>query len=423
MLACQPTAAERPLAFSALDDLFAEVADEVLPAVPGPRRRVVEAALLREPSPAPDSPVLPEASSALPERRALARGILDALRILSRAAPLVVAIDDAQWLDRPSANALEFCIRRLRREPVLILLTFRADNPVPLGLDRALAPDGLSRVRLGPLSPAAIGEILRSRLGAALPRHTLTRLYDACGGNPLYALECAHALMEHPRMPRTNEPIPIPRTLTDLVRDRVRHLTPDVRRVSQMAAAASCPCERLIRAACDDMESWAAIDQAIDFRILERDGEELRFTHPLLRSVLYADMTPGQRRLAHQRLAASAEGIEERAWHFALGADRPSGQIAEMLDAAAAHAGLRGAPEEAAALTEQATRLTSADRTERGPRTDGARRRLPLPCGRHNSQPRADPIRSRYRPSRPADRPTASPAGHDPLSPEHLAGG
>ena len=363
VLACQPTAAERPLAFSALDDLFAEIADEVLPALPGPRRRVVEAALLREPSPAPDSPVLPGANSALPERRALARGVLDALRILSRAAPLVVAIDDAQWLDRPSANALEFCIRRLRREPVLILLTFRADDPVPLGLDRALAPDGLSRVRLGPLSPAAIGEILRSRLGAALPRHTLTRLYDACGGNPLYALECAHALMEHPRMPRTNEPIPIPRTLTDLVRDRVRHLTPDVRRVSQMAAAASCPCERLIRAACDDMESWAAIDQAIDFGILERDGEELRFTHPLLRSVLYADMTPGQRRLAHQRLAASAEGIEERAWHFALGADRPSGQIAEMLDAAAAHAGLRGAPEEAAALTEQATRLTSADRT------------------------------------------------------------
>jgi DNA-binding CsgD family transcriptional regulator len=359
VLTCQPAAPERPLAFSALDDLFAEVADEILPALPGPRRRVLEAALLREPSSEPGSP---EPDSALPERRALARGVLDALRTLSGGAPLVIAIDDAQWLDRPSASALEFCIRRLQREPVLILLTFRAGDPVPLGLDRALAPDGLGRVRLGPLSLAAIGEILRSRLGAALPRHTLTRLYDACGGNPLYALECAHALLEHPRMPRTNEPIPIPRNLTDLVRNRIRHLTPDVRRVSQLAAASSCLRERLIRAACDDMESWAAIDQAIDSRILEREGEELRFTHPLLRSVLYGDMTPKQRRFTHQRLATSAEGIEERAWHFALGADRPSRQIAEMLDAAAAHAGLRGAPEEAAALTEQATRLTPADR-------------------------------------------------------------
>jgi DNA-binding CsgD family transcriptional regulator len=362
VLACQPAPAERPLAFSALDDLFAEVADEVLPVLPGPRRRVVEAALLREPSPEPGSPVPPEADGALPERRTLARGILDALRILSGRGPLVIAIDDAQWLDRPSASALEFCIRRLQREPVLVLLTFRADGPVPLGLDRALPPDGLGRVQLGPLSLGAIGEILRSRLGTALPRHTLARLYDACGGNPLYALECGHALLEHPRMPRTNEPIPIPRNLTDLVRNRVRHLTPDVRRVSQMAAASSCPRERLIRAACDDMESWAAIDQAIDFRVLERDGEELRFTHPLLRSVLYADMTPKQRRTAHQQLAAIAEDLEERAWHFALGADRPNWEIARMLDDAAAHAGLRGAPEEAAALAEQATRMTPADR-------------------------------------------------------------
>jgi DNA-binding CsgD family transcriptional regulator len=362
VLVCQPASTERPLAFSALDDLLAEVAEEVLPALQGPRRRVVEVALLRERSAEPGSPILSQTSGPPPERRALARGVLDALRILSGGERLVIAIDDAQWLDRPSASALEFCIRRLRREPVLILLTFRADDPVPLGLDRALPPDGLGRVQLGPLSIDAIGEILRSRLGAGLPRHTLTRVYDACGGNPLYALECAHALLEHPRVPRTNEPIPIPHNLTDLLRHRVRHLKPDVRRVSQTAAAASCPRERLIRAACDDMESWAAIDQAIDVRILERDGEELRFTQPLLRSVLYADMSPKQRRAAHQRLAASAEDIEERAWHFALGADRPNGEIAEMLDDAAAHAGRRGAPEEAAALAEQATRLTPANR-------------------------------------------------------------
>ena len=150
----------------------------------------------------------------------LARGILDALRILSGSAPLTVAVDDAYWLDRPSARVLEFCFRRLRNEPVWILLTFRTGDVVPLGLDRALPPDRLGRVQLGPLSLGAIGEILRSRLGAVLPRYALTRLYDTCGGNPFYALECARVLLDRPHASLTREPLPLPRSLDDLVRRR-----------------------------------------------------------------------------------------------------------------------------------------------------------------------------------------------------------
>lgn len=364
VLACQPGPAERPLAFSALGDLFGDVTGEILAALPGPRRRAMEVALLRDASLGPLSAGLSEVDQPLPERRALARGILDTLRILSGSAPLVVAVDDAQWLDRPSAGVLEFCFRRLHREPVSILLTFRTDDPIPLGLDRALLPDQLGRVRLGPLSLGAIGEILRSRRGTALPRYALTRLYDACGGNPFYALECARVLAEHPHTSLICEPLPIPRGLGALVRRRVRHLTPDVRRVGQLIAASPDPRERLIRAACDDQESWGAIDQAIDEGIVERDGEVLRFTHPLLRSVLYGEMPLGERRQVHRRLGAAAEDVEERAWHLALGAKRPSGEIAGMLDGAARHAASRGAPEEAATLAEQAVRLTPAGRSE-----------------------------------------------------------
>ena len=104
----------------------------------GRGRRAVEVALLRDASPGPRSAGLPRAGRPVPEPRVLARGILDALRILSGDAPLMIAVDDAQWLDRPSAGVLEFCFRRLQREPVSILLTFRTDDPVPLGLDRAL---------------------------------------------------------------------------------------------------------------------------------------------------------------------------------------------------------------------------------------------------------------------------------------------
>jgi DNA-binding CsgD family transcriptional regulator len=364
VLSCRPTAAERPLAFSALDDLFGDVAGEVLPALAGPRKRAVEVALLHDPSPESASASLPEAGRPLPGRRVLARGILDALRILSVRAPLVVAVDDAHWLDRPSAAVLEFCFRRLRDEPVFILMTVRTDDTVPLGLDHALPPDRLGCVRLGPLSLGAIGEILRSRLGAVLPRHALTRLYDACGGNPFYALECARALSGQPELSLTNEPIPLPHSLCGLVQRRVRRLTPEVRRVGRLIAASSDPRERLIRAACHDEESWAVMDQAIDEGLIERDGEVLRFTHPLLQSVLYGEMPLKERRQVHQQLGVAAEDIEERAWHLALGADRPSEEIAAMLDGAARHAASRGAPEEAAAIAEQAARLTPAGQPE-----------------------------------------------------------
>ncbi len=360
VLSCQPTSGERPLAFSALDDLFGAAAADILPALAGPRKRAVEVALLRDVSCEPSAVGLLQAGRPPPERRTLARGILDGLRILSRRSPLVIAVDDAHLLDRPSAAVLEFCFRRLRDEPVTILLTLHSDAIFPLGLDRALPPDRLGRVPLGPLSLGAIGEMLRTRLGITLPRHALTRLYDACDGNPFYALECARTFAGRSKVPRTNEPIAVPPNLRDLVRRRVRRLSPAARQVGWLVAASSDPRERLICAAFDQRESWAAIDQAIDDGIIERDGDVLRFTHPLLRSVLYGEMTLNQRRMAHRQLAKTAEDTEDHAWHLALGAERPADETAGVLGRAAEHAASRGAPEEAAALAEQAVRLTPA---------------------------------------------------------------
>jgi DNA-binding CsgD family transcriptional regulator len=364
VLSCRPALAERPLAFSALTDLFGDVGEVVLAALPEPRRRAVEIALIRDEPSSPPSTAVPQAGHPRPERHVLARGILDMLRALSADRPVVIAVDDAQCLDRPSIGVLEFCFRRLESEPVSILLTFRTADAVPLGLERTLPSDRLSRVRLGPLSLGVIGEILRSRLGALLPRYALTQLYEACGGNPFYALECARALLSHPSLPRTNEPIPVPRSISEVVRHHVRQLTPEVRLVGRTVAASPHPRERLIRAASTDGDSWAAIDQAIDAGLIERDGEMLRFTHPLLRSTLYREMPPNERRQVHRRLGAVATDIEERAWHLSLAADRPSEDMAMMLDDAARHAASRGAPAEAATITEQAARLTPADRSD-----------------------------------------------------------
>jgi len=172
-----------------------------------------------------------------------------------------------------------------------------------------------------------------------LPRYTLTRLYEACGGNPFYALESARALVEHQRTSVVNEPIPVPKSLGDLVRHRLRGLSPEALDVGRLIAASSDPRERLIRAAYGASESWVAIDQAIDDGIIERDGDSLRFTHPLLRSVLYAEMTLNERRQLHRQLGAVAEEIEDLAWHLALGAEGPSEEIAEVVDGALRHGG------------------------------------------------------------------------------------
>jgi DNA-binding CsgD family transcriptional regulator/tetratricopeptide (TPR) repeat protein len=355
------------LSFSALGDLFGEVSVDTLATLPPARRRAIEAAVLGMPRVGPDPPSHPGADHARPDQWLVARGTLDVLRIMAATSPLVLAIDDAQWLDPPSAGVLEFCFRRLGDEPVSILLTCSGDHdsePVPQGMARALSPDRLQQIQLGPLSLGAIGTVLRSKLGAVFPRHTLTRLYEACGGNPFYALESAQALMSGPRLPATNEPIPLPPRLNDLVRSRVHHLSPSVRQVSRLVAASSGPRERVICAAYGDGGSWAPVDEAVSQGIIERDGDLLRFTHPLLRSALYAEMNPDERRDAHRRLGAATTDVEERAWHLALAADRPSEDVARVLDAGADHAALRGVPEAAAALQEQALRLTQASQPE-----------------------------------------------------------
>src|SRR5262249_51573635 len=250
VLSCRPASSEGPLAFSALDDLLGDVIEEFLPELPECRRQAVAVALARGTSP-----------GSMPDRQALARGTLDAFRILSSATPLLVAVDDAQWLDRPSAGVLEFCFRRLEREPISILLTFRgADLVAPLGLDRALSPGRVAHVTLGPLSLGAIGEILRSQLGAGLPRYTLTRLYDACGGNPFYALESARSLVGHQRTSLASRPIPVPKSLGDLVRHRLRGLSAEARDAGRLGPAPSHPREPPIPAAFGAPEALAAVD-------------------------------------------------------------------------------------------------------------------------------------------------------------------
>jgi ATP/maltotriose-dependent transcriptional regulator MalT len=350
-LVCRPAGAEVRLSFAALGDLLAGVLEEALPALPVPQGRALQVALL-----------LVEPEGEPPDQRAIGLAVLNVLRTLSSAGPLLVAVDDVQWLDAPSAAVLAFALRRLGAEPVGVLATVRltGGGPPGVGFEPWLPAE---RLGLGPLSLAAVHELLRTRLGLSPSRPTLLRLHQAAGGNPLFALELGRALLDQGHEPAPEEPLPVPASLRALVRERLARLPAPARQSLLAVAALSRPTVALAVAVGGQEEhTLADLERAASTDVITYEGERIRFTHPLLASTLYAGAPLGQRRQLHGRLAELVTDGEERARHLALAADGPDLGVAAALEEAATHAHLRGAPDAAAALCEQACALTPAGR-------------------------------------------------------------
>ena len=353
VLSSQAVRSEAQFSFAALGDLFEQVLDGILPLLPDPQRRALEIATLRA-----------DATGSPPDERAVSVGVLGVLRLLARSGPLLVAVDDLQWLDPSSARVLEFVIRRLADEQVGILASVRTGggDRVPLGLDRALPPERLERLQVGPLSLGALSSLIRSRLDATVPRPTLLRIHDSTRGNPLFALELTRALLEQGVELAPGQSLPVPSTLRELVELRLRRVPARVRRLLLAVAALSRPTVSMIGQLGDvlhaDIED---LGRAVQAKIIELEGDRIRFTHPLLQSALYAEVPERQRKRLHRQLALVVADPEERARHQALGADGPDTEVAGMLDEAAKAARSRGAPDAAAELLELAAKLTPPD--------------------------------------------------------------
>ena len=186
VIATVPSEADRGLAFSGLGDLFSGSAQELLSALPVRQGRALSAALfLGEAEPEVDPEALP-------------RAVLGVVRGLASEGPLVVAIDDEQWLDPASARVLAFALRRLREEPVAVLLARRpaVDSVLWPELERGYGGAGLSVHVLRPLPAAAVGRLVEKQVGRPVMRSLQERIYEVSGGNPLYALAIADEL-EH----------------------------------------------------------------------------------------------------------------------------------------------------------------------------------------------------------------------------------
>ncbi len=210
VLSSRPGELERGVAHAALGDLLEEAFADVASELPGPRRRALEVALLlREPE---DAPV---------DFRTVAVAVRTALEALAEREPVLVAIDDVQWLDASSESALAFALRRLPDARIRLLLARRIGvGAVTSELEQAVG-DRVERVSVGSLSAGALQRLIQSRLGRVLARPTLLRLHEASGGNPFYALQIARALGADVD---PTHPLPVPEGLEALVRARLHGL-------------------------------------------------------------------------------------------------------------------------------------------------------------------------------------------------------
>ncbi len=348
VLGSRPVEAEAKLPFAALGDLFADVPDEVIASLPEPQERALMVALLRSAAEGPHF-----------HQRAVGLGTLGALRFLAAESPVLVAIDDVQWLDPPSARVLEFALRRLEDERVGTLAAQRTgtSRTAELNLERTVPPDRLKKLEIAPLTVDAIDHLLRERLDTPVFRPDLQKLQEVSGGNPYFALEFGRALAQAD-VGAANDAIPVPESLRDLARDRLERLPEDVREYALFVSALPHPTVELVKAALHPRTGEAQLATATGAGVLELDHGTIRFTHPLLASVLYSESSVQRRREIHQRLAEILADTEERARHMALSADQPDAAVATALEQAAQLARARGAPEAAAELAEQSCRLT-----------------------------------------------------------------
>jgi DNA-binding CsgD family transcriptional regulator len=355
VLRCRPAEAETGLSYAALGDLLTPVGDaELLPLV-DVQREALEVALVRADARRPADPL------------AVGMGLASLLTHLAQDRPLLVAVDDVQWLDADSARILEFAFRRLRSSVVVLLArrTGGEASPAPLGLDRWLPPERIHRLLLGPLSLAAMHDVFDRRLGTLFHRPTLVRLQELSGGNPFFGLAIAGELLRRSPEPAIGEPLPVPPTLKELVSAKLEALSPTALEVLLVASALSRPVVSVVEEAVGRTGVEEALIEVEEAGIVTVDDRgRIRFTHPLLASAAYASASPHRRRRLHGRLAEVAADEEERARHLGLSVTEPDEAAAARIEAAAREAGRRGAQAAAAELFESARRLTPSDRRE-----------------------------------------------------------
>jgi DNA-binding CsgD family transcriptional regulator len=313
--------------------------------LPKPHAKALRGALALDPG-----------QAAVGGRLIVAAATLSLLATAAERRPLVLIVDDANWLDRPSADALLFVAKRLEADAVAVLFAARA-----------LDSTGLDELRIGGLDVDAARELL----AATCHPDVVQRLVEHTGGNPLALLELPLTLSEAQRegLEPLNEPPALGEHLLRTFAHRVTNLGEDARRALLVAAASDTGDVTTILDALArlDLDS-DLLEAAEDNDLIRVDDAVLEFRHPLVRSATYHRAAPSERRRTHRALADALAGRDdERAsWHRAAAAFGQDEEAARMLDATAERSRARAAYAVAAAAHERAARL--GDETRRSER-------------------------------------------------------
>lgn len=329
VLVARPSEGESTLPFAALTDLFGSTDEQTLAALPTGQRLALEQALRRSETHTSIDPV------------ALALAVAGVLRSLASSAAVVVAIDDAQWVDPPSRRAVLFALRRLETEPVGVVVTIRSEFEGQLLGSIARGQESIVRVPIEGLGERELARLVADRTGKIPTPLELKRLVELSRGNPYYALELAAD---------GNGGSGAEGDLRAALRRRLSTLSSDAREAGLTAATLG----RFDDAVCGD-----GVDELRSAAVVHVSSGSLRFAHPLLASTLIDMHTDDERRSVHARLAAVLDDPDEQAMHLARATVDPDEVIAVQLEHAARRLDRRGAPESAAFLAERAAELTT----------------------------------------------------------------
>ncbi len=334
--------AEAELAFAGLHQLCSPLLDR-LDRVPAPQHDALGTAFGLRAGPAPD-------------RFLVGLAALSLLAVTAAERPLVCVVDDAQWLDQMSTETLGFVSRRLVAESVALVFAVR--DPVD---ERALA--GLPRLVLAGLPPEDARELLAAVIPGALDERVRDRIVAETRGNPLALLELPHELgyAELAGGFGLLDAKKLAGRIEDSFRRRLAPLSPDLRRLLLVAAVEPAGERALVDRAAQRLGiAVDAVDPA-EFAGLLQTGDRITFRHPLVRSAIYREATPEERREAHRALAEvtdPARDADRRAWHLAHAVRGPDEEVAGELERSAGRARDRGGLAAAAAFLERAAKLT-----------------------------------------------------------------
>jgi predicted ATPase len=242
-------------------------------------------------------------------RFAIALGTLSLLAEAAAERPLLCLVDDAHWLDQPSAEALSFVARHMEAEGIGMLFAARYGDGSPL------EDSGLPQHPIEELGANASARLLDARFSAAIAPSARDAIVLAAGGNPLALNEIANALTAEQLAGRAALPVPLPlgRDLQRLLLDQVRRLSPPAQALILVAAADGTGEANTVTAAADPLGADAAAFAEIQAAGLMtiRDGR-LDFRHPVVRTAAYEGASLDQRQAAHMALARTLQGGQRR---------------------------------------------------------------------------------------------------------------